>query len=119
MSKPETAAQEKKRLAKEEEQRLADLKEEQRLADLKEEQRLADLEEQRLADLEEQRLADLEAEQQEQPKINLICTAYHEDNDADGNKVCYHKNDVIEGLSEDAAYQLVSRKKAVYAAETE
>ena len=40
--------------------------------------------------------------------------SYHEDNDADGNKICYHKNDIIEGLSEERAFELVRRKKAVY-----
>ena len=68
---------------------------------------------------EKQRLADeaaaLAAEPEAETKINLICTSYHEDNDSKGNKVCYHKNDVIEGLTEAKAFALVQRKKAIYA----
>lgn len=48
-------------------------------------------------------------------RVDLICISYHEDSDSEGNKVCYHKNDVIEGLTEQQAYALVQRKKAIYA----
>jgi hypothetical protein len=91
MSKPETATQEKKRLAIE----------------------AATLNPDEAAAAEQKRLDDEAAAKT--IEVDLICISYHEDSDKTGNKVCYFKGDVIEGLTEEKAYKLVERKKAIYA----